>query len=173
MQCYITPLLHLELTQVFCSFVIFPSAPLIVFLVAMKKCAMPLSEPLVDHRPRSEMVRRSWCVGGPRGYCHRRIRWGARGYCHRRRIQDVIFYKFKWWPSTWCYILMKMEAIYKMSFYISEEVSHLQDVVYISEDGSHLQEVIYTNENGSHLPDILLYKWKWRPSTSCQLYVKM
>ena len=30
----------------------------------MKKCAMPLSEPLVDHRPRSEMVRRSWRVPG-------------------------------------------------------------------------------------------------------------
>ena len=44
MQCYITPLLHPELTQVFCSFVLFPPTPLIVFLVAMKKCAMPLSE---------------------------------------------------------------------------------------------------------------------------------
>ena len=49
------------------SFVLFPPTPLIVFLVAMKKCAMPLSEPLVDHRPKSEMDRRSWCVGGPRG----------------------------------------------------------------------------------------------------------
>ena len=34
----------------------FPPTPLTVFLVAMKKCVMPLSEPLVDHRPRSEMV---------------------------------------------------------------------------------------------------------------------
>ena len=50
----------------------FPSTPLIVFLVAMKKCAMTLSEPLVDHRPRSEMVWRRWCNGGPRGYCHMR-----------------------------------------------------------------------------------------------------
>ena len=68
MQCYITPLLHLELTQVFCSFILFPSTPLIVFFVAMKICAIPLSEPLVDHRPRSEIVRS--CVGGPRGYHH-------------------------------------------------------------------------------------------------------
>ena len=45
MQCYITPLLHFELTQAFCSFVLFPPTPLIVFLVAMKKCAMPLSGP--------------------------------------------------------------------------------------------------------------------------------
>ena len=42
-------------------------APLIVFLVAMKKCAMPLSEPLVYHRPRSEMFRRSWCNVGTDG----------------------------------------------------------------------------------------------------------
>ena len=42
----------------------FSPAPLIVFLVAMKKCAIPLSEPLDDHRPRSEMAGRSWCVGG-------------------------------------------------------------------------------------------------------------
>ena len=67
MQCYITPLLHLELTQVFSSFVLFPLTPLIVFLVAMKKCAMPLSEPQVDHRPRSEMVRRSWRIRGAEG----------------------------------------------------------------------------------------------------------
>ena len=33
----------------------------------MKKCAMPLSEPLVDHRPRSEMFQRSWCNGGAEG----------------------------------------------------------------------------------------------------------
>ncbi len=57
MQCYITPLLQFELTQALlfvCSFVLFSPNPLIVFLVAMKKCAMPLSEPLFDHRPRSE-----------------------------------------------------------------------------------------------------------------------
>ena len=72
MQCYITSLLALELTQAYCSFVPFPPTPLIVFLVAMKKCAMPLSEPVVDHRPRSEMVRRSWRIrgGGARGFRH-------------------------------------------------------------------------------------------------------
>ena len=61
----------LSLPEPYCSFVLFPPTPLIVFLVAMKKCAMPLSEPLVDQRPRSEMVRRSWCIGGPREYCHK------------------------------------------------------------------------------------------------------
>ena len=34
----------------------FPPTPLILFFVAMKKYAMPLLEPLVDHRPRSEMI---------------------------------------------------------------------------------------------------------------------
>ena len=33
MQCYITPLLAFELTQAYCSFVLFPPTPLIVFLV--------------------------------------------------------------------------------------------------------------------------------------------
>ena len=47
----------LELTQAYCSFVLFLPL-LIVFLVVMKKCAMPLSEPLVDHRPRSEMIKK-------------------------------------------------------------------------------------------------------------------
>ena len=32
-----------------CSF--FPPVPSIVFDVVVKKCALPLSEPLVDHRP--------------------------------------------------------------------------------------------------------------------------
>ena len=49
------------------SFVLFPPTPLIVFLVAMKKSAIPLSEPLDDHRPRSEMVWRSWCNVGAEG----------------------------------------------------------------------------------------------------------
>ena len=70
MQCYITPLLALELTQAYCWFVLFPPTPLIVFLEAMKKCAIPLSQPLDDNRPRNEMVLRSWCNGGPRGYRH-------------------------------------------------------------------------------------------------------
>ena len=71
MQCYITPLLSLWVNPSIlfvCSFVLFPPTPLIVFLVAMKKCAIPLSEQQVDHRPKSEMVRRSWCIGGGRGY---------------------------------------------------------------------------------------------------------
>ena len=40
----------LELTQAYCSFVLFSPTPSIVFLVVVKKCAMALSEPLVDHR---------------------------------------------------------------------------------------------------------------------------
>ena len=59
----------LELTQAYCSFVLFFSpTPSIVFLVAVKKCVMPLSGPLVDHRPRRskwfEEVDVTW---GPRG----------------------------------------------------------------------------------------------------------
>ena len=81
MQCYMTPLLALKLTQAYCSFVLcsFSPAPLIVFLVAMKKCAIPLSEPLDDHRPRSEMVRRSW-----------RIRGGGRGGIVTNRVQAFL-----------------------------------------------------------------------------------
>ena len=76
----------------------FPPTPLIVFLVAMKKCEMPLSEPLVDHRPRSKMFRRGWCVGGPRGYRHIR-RTRHTGHCWRSRdelISDVLL-----WTSTY------------------------------------------------------------------------
>ena len=81
MQCYITPLLHFELTRALlfgCSFVLFPPTPLIVFLVAMKKCAMPLSEPLDDHRPRNEMVRRSWHIRGGGGW----YRHSVVNYCY-------------------------------------------------------------------------------------------
>ena len=48
----------------------FPPTPLIVFLVAKKKCAMLLSEPLVDHQPRSEMVEEVDVTWGSRGYRH-------------------------------------------------------------------------------------------------------
>ena len=69
MQCYITPLLAFELTQahIVRLFLFFPPTLLIVFLVAMKICAMPLSEPLVDHRPRSEMVKKLTYSGGRGG----------------------------------------------------------------------------------------------------------
>ena len=51
-------LLALELTQAlfFVYSLFFPPTPSIVFLVAMKKCVMPLLEPLDDHQPKSEMV---------------------------------------------------------------------------------------------------------------------
>ena len=47
-------LLALELTQalLFVCSLFFPPTPLIVFLVAWKKCVIPLSEPLDDHRSR-------------------------------------------------------------------------------------------------------------------------
>ena len=75
MQCYITPLLHFELTHAYCSFVLFPTTPLIVYLVAMKKCVIPLSEPLVDHRPRSEMVKKLTYSGaeGVSSHCITRV----------------------------------------------------------------------------------------------------
>ena len=40
----------LELTPSVCSFVLFSPVPSMVFDVVVKKCALPLSEPLVDHR---------------------------------------------------------------------------------------------------------------------------
>ena len=64
--CYINPLLVLELTHAYCSFVrlfFFPT-PLIVFLIANKKCAIPLSEPPDDHRPRSEIVSKKFTYSG-------------------------------------------------------------------------------------------------------------
>ena len=57
-ECYITPLLALELTQAYLFVCSFSPTPLTVFLVAMKKCAMPLSEPQDDHRPGSGMVKK-------------------------------------------------------------------------------------------------------------------
>ena len=50
-RCYIASLLHLSKPQAFCSFFLFSPVPSIVFDVAVKKCALPLSEPLVYHRP--------------------------------------------------------------------------------------------------------------------------
>ena len=49
----------------------FPPTPLIVFLVARKKCVIPLSEPLDDHRPRLKGFKEVDVFGGPRGYRHR------------------------------------------------------------------------------------------------------
>ena len=55
MQCYITPLLALWVNpSLYCSFVLVLQLLWLYFL----KCAIPLSEPLVDHRPRSEMVKK-------------------------------------------------------------------------------------------------------------------
>ena len=56
MQCYITPHLVPYVNPSILFVCSFSPTPLIVFLVAMKKCVIPLSEPLDDHRPRSEMA---------------------------------------------------------------------------------------------------------------------
>ena len=66
-ECYITPLLALELTEAYCSF---SPTSLIVFLIAMKKCAITLLEPLVDHRSRSKWLEEVDVFAGPRGYHH-------------------------------------------------------------------------------------------------------
>ena len=63
-------LLALELTKACCSFVLFSPTPSIVFLVAVKKCAMSLSEQLVDHRPKSEMVDEVDVTWGLKEYRH-------------------------------------------------------------------------------------------------------
>ena len=64
-------LLALELTQAhIVRLFFFSPTPLIVILAAMKKCAMPLSEPLDDHRPRSKWFKEVDVFVGPRGYCH-------------------------------------------------------------------------------------------------------
>ena len=74
MQCYISSSCTWVNPSPYCSFVLcsFSPIPLVCISCAVKKCAIPLSEPLDDHRPRSEMFRRSWCIGGG----------GARGYRH-------------------------------------------------------------------------------------------
>ena len=70
-ECNVTWLLFLnfELTQahIVRLFFVLSSHSLDCIFVAMKKCAIPLSEPLDDHRPRSEMVWRSWCIRGAEG----------------------------------------------------------------------------------------------------------
>ena len=70
MQRYIIPFLALELTQAQVYSLFFFSHSLDCISCAIKKCAIPLSEPLDDHRPRLEWFRRSWCIRGPRGYCY-------------------------------------------------------------------------------------------------------
>ena len=60
-------LLALELTQahiVRLFFVLFSPIPLIVFLVAVKKCVILLSEPLDDHRPRLKWFKEVDVFGG-------------------------------------------------------------------------------------------------------------
>ena len=45
----------------------FSPTPLIMFLVAMKKCAIPLLEPLDDHRPRRKMFKKLTYLGSRGG----------------------------------------------------------------------------------------------------------
>ena len=63
MQCYITPCLALWVNpnHIVRLFFLLSSRSLdCIFDVAVEKCALPLSGPLVDHRPRRGMVKRSW-----------------------------------------------------------------------------------------------------------------
>ena len=65
-------LLALELTQALlfvCSLFFFPPTPLIVLFVAIRKCAIPLSESLDDHRPRLKCFEEVDVTGG--GYGHK------------------------------------------------------------------------------------------------------
>ena len=56
MQCHRITLLALELTQdLVCSLFFLPT-PLIVFLVAIRKSVIPLSEPVDDSPAKIEMV---------------------------------------------------------------------------------------------------------------------
>ena len=66
MQCHKLALLALELTHFVRLFFVLSSHFLDCISVAMNKCAMPLSEPLDDHRPRSEKFWRHWCIRGGR-----------------------------------------------------------------------------------------------------------
>ena len=67
-RCYITLPSALELTPSILFVCSLSSHSLDCTDVAVRKCALPLSEPLVDHRPRSGMVRRSWrIIRGGRG----------------------------------------------------------------------------------------------------------
>ena len=70
-ECSVTklPFLHLEMTQaiLFVCSLFFFSHSLDCISVAMKKCVIPLSEPLDDHRPRLKWFRRSWCIRGAEG----------------------------------------------------------------------------------------------------------
>ena len=68
------------------------TAPTIVFLVAVKKCAMPLSEPLVDHRPLREMVEEVDVTRGPKGYRHMKVR--------QNPLDDKFIFTFK---LTWVF----------------------------------------------------------------------
>ncbi len=59
--------LALELTHIVYLFFVLSSHSLDCNSCAVKKCAIPLSEPLVDHRPRTEMVSKKLMYSGGRG----------------------------------------------------------------------------------------------------------
>ena len=67
MQCFITSLLHLRVNPSILFVCSLCSHFLDCISIVMKKCAIPLSEPLDDHRLRREMVRRSWRIQRGRG----------------------------------------------------------------------------------------------------------
>ena len=67
MQCHRITLLALELTEALVCSLLFFSRSLDCISVAWKKCVIPLSEPVDDHRPRLKWFRRSWCIRGAEG----------------------------------------------------------------------------------------------------------
>ena len=104
----------LELTPgSYCSFVLIPPTPSIVFLIAVKKCAMPLSEPLVDLRPRSEMVRRSDVTWGPRGYRHTRKKPLVSSKNNKKRLEYANRYVI-WTHENWAKIFFSDESKFNL-----------------------------------------------------------
>ena len=65
-ECYITSLFALELTQAYCSFFLFSHSLDCISCSYKEMCDAPV-EPLVDHRPRSEIVPKRLTYSGGRG----------------------------------------------------------------------------------------------------------
>ena len=73
-----------------CSFVLFPPTPLIVFLVAWKKCAIPYRNHLMITGQEVKWWR-SWCNGELRGYCHTWTKMHLTFGCFSLEYFDWIF----------------------------------------------------------------------------------
>ena len=98
----------------------FSPIPLIVFLVAMKKCAMPLSEPLDDHRPRSEMACRSWRFRGAEWVSPQLFSFYVSYIVH---IFDVFVYTAGRILLTQCFIRFELPYFSNVMAWISHKYS--------------------------------------------------